>query len=82
MLRLVSNVTSMSISLSVCSHNSKTARPNFTKFLPLAVARFSSDGVAIQYVSIAVIDSIIRESKAVGSVRLSIYPPIYFHSIL
>jgi len=39
--------------LSVRSHNSKTAWPNFTKFLcilPAAVARSSSDGVAISCV--------------------------------
>ena len=39
-----------SVCFSVCSHNSRTTRPNFTKcvcVLPVAVARSSSDGVAI-----------------------------------
>ena len=39
--------------MSVRSHTSKVARPNFTKFLcmlPVAVARSSSVGVAIRYV--------------------------------
>jgi len=41
------------VSLSVRSRNSKTAWPNFTKFLsmlPMAVAWSSSDGVAIHNV--------------------------------
>jgi len=41
------------VHLSVSSHNSKTTRPNFTKFLCtllVAVARSSSDGVAIRRV--------------------------------
>ena len=43
---------SMSVCLSVRRRNSKTTRPNFTilRTLPVAVARFSSDGVAICYV--------------------------------
>jgi len=42
---------SMSICLSVCSHNSKTTRPTspIYSMLPVAVARSSSDGVAIRY---------------------------------
>ena len=42
-----------SVRLSVRSHNSKTTRPIFTKFvfalMPVAMARLSSDGVAIRY---------------------------------
>jgi len=43
---------SVCLSVSVCSHtrNSKATRPNFSKLLcmlPVAVARSSSDGVAI-----------------------------------
>jgi len=41
------------VCLSVRSHNSKFARPNFAKFLfmlPTAMARSSSGGVAIRYV--------------------------------
>jgi len=41
------------VCLSVSSHNSKTARRNFTKFLcmlPMALARSSYDGVVIRYV--------------------------------
>jgi len=41
------------VCLSVRWHNSKTTRPNFTTFLcmlPVAMARSSSDGVAIRYV--------------------------------
>ena len=43
----------LSVCLSVRSHNSKPAQPNFTELLqmlPVAVARSSSDGVAISYV--------------------------------
>ena len=43
----------MSVCLSVRSHNSKTTRPNFTKFLCMfsaSVARSSSYGVATPYV--------------------------------
>jgi len=43
----------MSVCLFVRSRNSKTTRQNFTVFLsllPVAVARSSSDGVAIRYV--------------------------------
>jgi len=45
------------VCLSAHSHNSKTARPNFTKFLcmlPVLVARPSSDGVertALRYIT-------------------------------
>jgi len=41
------------VHLSVCSHNSKTVWPNFANFLctlPVAMARSSSDGIAICYV--------------------------------
>ena len=45
-------VMSMSVCLSVCSHNSKTTQPNFTIFcvLPMSVARSSFGSVAIRYV--------------------------------
>jgi len=43
----------VSVCLSVRSHNSKTTWPNFANFyarcMRVAVARFSSDGVAIRY---------------------------------
>jgi len=49
-----STAMSMSVRLSVRSQNSKTTRPNFTKFvcidLSVAVTRSSSDGVAIRCV--------------------------------
>jgi len=45
---------SVSVCLSVClfirSHNAKTTRPNFSCMLPVAMARSSSDGVAIRYI--------------------------------
>jgi len=48
-------VMSMSVCLSVRSHNSKTTWPNFTKFpctlpRPITVVRFSSSDVAISFV--------------------------------
>jgi len=52
-LRCVCLFVCLSVCLSVHSHNSKTARPNFAKFLctlPVAVARSFSDGAAIRYV--------------------------------
>jgi len=43
----------LSVTLSVLSHNSKTAQPHFTKFLcMLPVARSSFDGIAIRYVPV------------------------------
>ena len=52
-LGLRSIVMSTSVCLSVRTHNSKTVRTNFTKFLcilPVAMAQSSSDGVGIRYV--------------------------------
>jgi len=47
-------VMGMSVCLSVRSHNSKTTRPNLSRFVAhvayMAVVRSSSDGVAIRYV--------------------------------
>jgi len=47
-------VISMSVCLSVCSHDSKIAQSNFSNFLhdacAVAVAQSSSDGVTISYV--------------------------------
>ena len=51
----VTKYCNQSVRLSVCSRNSKTARPNFTNFCaccpwPWLGSRSSSDGVEIRYV--------------------------------
>ena len=50
---IVMSIVCLFVCLFVHSHNSKTARPNFTKYLcmlPLSVAEFCIDGIAICYV--------------------------------
>ena len=51
-LKYCNEYVSLFVCLSVCVRNSKTTRPNFINFLrsgilPVAMARSSSDGVAI-----------------------------------
>jgi len=52
-LRSIASLITMSVSLSVCLHISKTTRPNFTKYLctlTVVVVRSSSGGLAIRYI--------------------------------
>jgi len=58
-----------SVCLSMCSNNSKTVLPNFTIFVnvAVAVARSSSDGIAICYIlPVSRMTSCFRNMKPIG----------------
>jgi len=65
---------SVSVYLSVRSHNSKTTRPNFINFLCMllvAVARFSSDGVSIPLCTSGFVDDVMFSHD--GFLALCVY---------